>query len=101
VTLTAAILGYGATSAEPIIAGLALYVIVAFAVLDSYYLLLERKYRELFARSASEDATGYSLAVGRPAAKQILGAMHSPAVVILSGMTLIVTIGVGVYLPIK
>lgn len=101
VTLTAATLGYGATSAKPIIAGLALYVIVAFAVLDSYYLVLERQYRVLYARSAAQDATDYSLAIARPTPKQILDAMRSPGVALLYGMSLMVTIGVGVYLLLK
>ncbi len=101
VTLTAALLGYGATAATPIIAGLALYIIVAFAVLDSYYLVLERKYRELYVQFAEGGATGYSLTVGRPSPGQIISAMRSPVVMILYGMSLLVAIGVGLYLLLK
>jgi uncharacterized membrane protein YdfJ with MMPL/SSD domain len=101
VTLTAALLGYGATAATPVIVGLAIYVIVAFAVLDAYYLVLERKYRELYLRSATGDEAGWSLTVGRPSPGQIAVAMLSPVVVILYGMSFLVAIGVGIYLLLK
>jgi hypothetical protein len=101
VTLTAALLGYGATAATPIIVGLALYVVVAFATLDSYYLVLERKYRELYTRSAGDDSAGWSLTVSRPSPGQILTAMRSPVVMILYGMSILVAIGVGLYLVLK
>jgi hypothetical protein len=55
VTVTAALLGCGATAAAPIIIGIAVYVIVAFAILDAYYLVLEDKFRELYSRSAAEN----------------------------------------------
>jgi hypothetical protein len=101
VTLTAALLGYGATAATPIIIGLALYVIVAFAILDSYYLVLERKYRELYTRSAGDDSADWSLTIGRPSPGQIVSAMRSPVTMILYGMSMLVAIGVGLYLVLK
>ncbi|MEU3457702.1 hypothetical protein ABZ671_29500 [Micromonospora sp. NPDC006766] len=101
VTLTAALLGYGATAAAPIIIGLALYVIVAFAILDAYYLVLERKYRDLYLRSAGDDQDGWSLTVGRPTAGQIIRGLRSPVLVILYGMSLVVAVGVGLHLLLK
>jgi uncharacterized membrane protein YdfJ with MMPL/SSD domain len=101
VTLTAALLGYGATAATPIIIGLALYVIVAFAILDAYYLVLERKYRDLYMCSVGDDQDNWSLTVGRPTPGEIIRGLSSPVVVILYGMSLLVAFGVGLYLLLK
>jgi hypothetical protein len=83
VTVTAALLGYGATATTPIIVGIAVYVIVAFATLDSYYLVLERSYRDLYRHAAGEEQADWNLSINRPASGQVLRAMRSPVVVIL------------------
>jgi hypothetical protein len=101
VTVTAALLGYGATAATPIIVGIAVYVIVAFATLDSYYLVLERNYRDLYRHAAGEEKVDWSLSIDRPTPGQVLSAMRSPVVVILYGMSILVAASVGLYILLK
>src|SRR5919112_427942 len=76
VTITGALLGFGATSATPIVAAIANYVICAFAVLDAYYLALERAYRTLYHRAASGQADTWTLDIIRPAGGQIGAALR-------------------------
>jgi hypothetical protein len=43
VTVTAALLGFGASTAQPSVALIVVYVIVAFAFLDAYFLASKRR----------------------------------------------------------
>ena len=47
VTITAALLGVAINNHKPLLAWLTVYVVSVLAVLDGYYLALERSYREL------------------------------------------------------
>jgi hypothetical protein len=102
VTVTAALLGLGAAATRPIIAIVAVYVIVAFASLDSYYLSLERAYRDLYrataATTASEPVTGWSMDVAKPTTRDIAHAMLSPAILILYSTSFIATLTIAIYL---
>jgi hypothetical protein len=101
VTVTGALLGFGATSATPIVAAIAIYVICAFAALDAYYLSLERAYRTLYHRAASGETDDWTLDITRPAAKQIGTALRSPAIALLYGASLLVAATIVIYLLVK
>jgi hypothetical protein len=83
ITLTGALLGYGATTATPVLALIAAYVVLAFAALDGYYLSVERAYRGLYADAVAGSAAQWSLTVDRPTRAGYLSATLSPANVIL------------------
>jgi hypothetical protein len=98
VTVTGALLGFGASSATPIIAIIAIYVICAFAALDAYFLTLERGYRILYQQACDDQTSPWLLAISRPTTKQVATALISPAIVILYGTSLLVAISIGIYL---
>lgn len=98
VTVTGALLGFGATRSTPLVAFVAVYVVVAFAVLDAYYLALERGYRSLYASAARGDTGSWSLEVPRATSGQIVAALRSPSVALLYGASLLVALTVGVSL---
>lgn len=96
ITVTAALLGFG-TAASPIAPGIALYVIITFAVLDSYYLSLERAYRRLYAITATREPSDWTLEVDRPSAREIARALWSPSILLLYGSSLLAAAIVGLY----
>jgi hypothetical protein len=98
VTVTGALLGFGASSATPIVAIIAVYVVCAFAALDAYFLTLERGYRALYQRARDDRTDPWELTINRPTPKQVATALLSPAVVMLYGMSLLVAVSIGIYL---
>jgi hypothetical protein len=98
VTVTGALLSFGATSATPIVPLIAIYVVLAFAALDAYYLALERAYRALYHRVAAGRAETWTLDITRPTAGQVGTALRSPAIAILYGTSLLVAAIIGTYL---
>ncbi len=101
VTVTSAILGFGATAARPLVALIAVYVIVAFAVLDAYYLALERAYRELYRQAGTGEVELWALAVARPTPRGVLTAFRSPVIVVLYGASLLVAASVIAFLALR
>lgn len=101
VTLTAALLGFGVTTTTAFAALLALYVTVVFAVLDGYYLALERGYRELYEGALAGTVGDWVMRAGRPTPRRIASAMLSPATALLYGTSLVVIVGVGTYLLLR
>jgi hypothetical protein len=101
VTVTAALLGFGTTTTNPLIAAVAAYVVVAFAALDGYYLALERAYRRLYRKAAAGDATPWTLDVDQPRPADVAAAMRTPAIALLYGASLLATGSVAVYLATK
>jgi hypothetical protein len=97
VTVTAALLGLGATATTPIVALIAVYVVAAFAALDAYYLSLERAYRRLYREAVDDVVHEWSLSIKRPQLDDVLSAMRSPAVSVLYGSSLFATLGIGIY----
>jgi hypothetical protein len=81
VTITAALLGVAINNHKPVLAWLGVYVVCILAVLDAYYLALERSYRALY-KTASNDqnANEWSLAAPRPGLAGVLKAVLSPSV---------------------
>jgi hypothetical protein len=55
ITTTTAVCGFAITLQRPLVALLALLPIVTFALLDTPYLRVERRFRELFDRIRAED----------------------------------------------
>jgi hypothetical protein len=98
VTVTAALLGFSATSATPLVALIALYVVLAFALLDGYYLALERSYRQLYQAVVDNIAKPWTLHTGKPTPATIAAAIRTPAIPALYGSSLLTTATVAVYL---
>jgi hypothetical protein len=101
VTLSGALLGYAATASTPAVAVIAAYAILAFAILDAYYLALERQYRLLYQRTTIEDRTSWLMDIDQPSARQIITAVRSPVIVVLYGTSLAVATAVGIYLMLR
>jgi hypothetical protein len=89
VTVTAALLGFSATTHKPPVALVALYVVVSFAVLDCYYLSVERSFRRLYDEVVAETAPDWSLTISRPTLGSMFEAAKSPSVFILYGASAI------------
>ncbi|MFI7430063.1 hypothetical protein ACIBPB_23980 [Micromonospora sp. NPDC049836] len=98
VTVTAAVLGFGVTTTTPVAVLIAGYVIAAFAMLDSYYLALERAYRTLYNRAVAGGVPPWTLTIERIALRDVVAAFRSPAVVLLYGASLLAALGVGGFL---
>ena len=100
VTVTSALLAASATTNTPITGILALYVIMTFAVLDAYYLAIERAYRVLYDSVAATDPTAtpsWTMSITRPGTRQILATLRSPAISLLYSSSALVAIVVAAY----
>jgi hypothetical protein len=95
------VLGYSATVSTPLVAAIAAWVVIAFAVMDAYYLSLERQYRQLYRRVAADDKVAWQMDIEQPSRKQLMLALRSPVNVILYGSSLSVALAVGVFLLAK
>lgn len=69
-TLTSALLGFAATRGDALLAFLALVAVLAFWLLDAYFLRQERAFRLMFADVAAKKVAGFSLNPA-PYAKQV------------------------------
>jgi cytochrome c biogenesis protein CcdA len=99
VTITAALLGVAINNHKPWLAWLAVYAIFVLAVLDAYYLALEKSYRKLYKTEAAEkEQDRWSLSVDAPGLGKVLAASRSPSVWPFYGSALIVAIIAGVML---
>jgi hypothetical protein len=101
VTVSGALLGYATSASTPVVAVIAAYVIVAFAVLDAYYLALERQYRILYREAVEEEGIPWLMDVVPPSRRQVLAALGSPVNVILYGSSVMVAAAVSTYLLIR
>ncbi len=97
VTLNAALLGFGASTTRSAVALIAVYVILAFAVLDAYYLALERNYRGLYNKAYRGEVDVWTMLVPRPTLREFTSALFSAAVAILYGASLLTAITVAIY----
>ena len=95
VAVVAALLGLASADSNRAFALIAVYVVVAFAALDAYYLALERAYRNLY-DTASAEATddAWALKVDPVGVVGVLAALNSPSVWLLHGVALVVSIAV-------
>jgi hypothetical protein len=101
ITLTGALLGYGASTRTPLIAFVAGYAVIAFAALDGYYLALERGYRSLYTEVLDGQAEDWSMVNPRPIRSLYLKATFSLANIILYGASLSVVAIIGVFLALR
>jgi hypothetical protein len=101
VTVSGALLGYSATASTPVVAAIATYVIMAFAVLDAYYLAVERQYRLLYRRMTTDGGTPWLMEIEQPSGQQVATALRSPVILILYGSSLAVAAAVGIFLLLK
>ncbi|MET8256513.1 hypothetical protein [Micromonospora sp. NPDC005205] len=101
VTVTAAVLGFGANATSPIISIIAFYVISAFACLDAYYLGLERAHRDLYQLAVQGIAEPWSFGIRRPGAREMMQAMRSPSIALPYGASLLAATAVSVYVTLK
>lgn len=85
VTLAGGLLSLAAADSNRAFASIALYVIVALAGLDAYYLAMERNYRGLHATAATEADNAWGLAAGPVRWSDVLRAAGSPSVWLLHG----------------
>jgi hypothetical protein len=92
VTLTGALLSLTATRHDTTIALIAIYVLVAMATLDAYYLATERAYRTLYDHATTQPDTEWHLHATRPRAGDIAHALTSPSILLLYGLSLTATI---------
>jgi len=83
VTLTAAILGLAAKDAKAGIALVALVPVLAFWGLDAYYLMLERKFRDLWGEAVKADPEtppAFLMSPGKLSVDDWIEAVARPAV---------------------
>lgn len=92
VTLTGALLSLAATRQDPTIAAITIYVLMAMATLDAYYLTLERSYRTLYHQATTQPDTEWSLHAPKPTPADIAHALTSPSILLLYGFSLIATL---------
>lgn len=97
VTLTSALLGLGATSNTALLPGLAIYVIAVFALLDAYYLTLERGYRTLYDTTRTAASTNWAMTVPAPTPTSIGTALTSWSITPLYGASLALAIATTIY----
>ncbi|MGW4499901.1 hypothetical protein ACWENR_14980 [Micromonospora sp. NPDC004336] len=97
VTVTAALLGFGAKAETAIVVFIAFYVIVAFAVLDAYYLCLERAYRILYRDAVSQPTASWTLTINGPGLADVLRGLRSPSIALVYGSSILAILGVGTY----
>ena len=99
VTITAALLGVAINNHKPWLAWLAVYAICVLAVLDAYYLALERSYRALYTTEAArQDQNQWSLAAQPVRPGRVLAAIKSPSVWVFYGSAVVVAIIAGAML---
>ena len=101
VTVTAALLGLSANATSPAISIIAFYVVISFAVLDAYYLAVERAHRVLYEQTVAGQVPQWSLTVTRPTLRQTLRALRSPSVALLYGASLGATAAITAYISLK
>ena len=92
VTITAALLGVAINNHKHMLAWLAVYVVCVLAVLDAYYLALERSYRKLYSTAAGESADNWSLGASSVGPIKVLAALISPSIWIFYGSAVIAAI---------
>jgi hypothetical protein len=97
VTITSALLGVAINNGKPLLALLAAYAVSVLAVLDAYYLALERSYREFYKTAAEEPGQEqWSMTIEPIGLGKVLPAAASPSVWLFYGSAIVATIIVGI-----
>ena len=93
VTITAALLGVAINNHKPFLAWLAVYVVCVLALLDGYYLALERSYRDLYRTAAGEQGQdNWSLAAPAVGLGKVLATVKSPSIWVFYGSAILAAI---------
>jgi hypothetical protein len=80
ITLVTAAGGLATALQKPWVVAITLLPIIAFSLLDSRFLVIERRYRALFDRVRSEslgEETAFEMGVGKTSTREILSALCS------------------------
>lgn len=101
VTVTAALLGFGGNATNALISTVAIYVVAAFALLDAYYLGLERAHRVLYQQAVNDMVEPWTFTIDRPGLREILRAVCSPSIALLYGSSLLTAVAVSIYLSVR
>jgi hypothetical protein len=80
VSLVAGLTALAKADTDRDIAWISCGVIVLFALLDAYYLAVERKYRKLYEDADAGRVAAYSLAANPPGVRAVLSAVGSVAI---------------------
>jgi hypothetical protein len=80
VTITAALLGVAINNKNQWLAWFGVYAIVVLALLDSYYLALEKSFRDLYNAAIGQDKSNWSLTPVAVKLPNVLKALRSPSV---------------------
>lgn len=94
VTFAAGLLGLSSADDNADLAWIAVGSVVVFAVLDAYYLAIESKYRDLYARALEPGAPAWALTTAKADASSVLAAMGSPSVWLPHGAALLAALAV-------
>ncbi len=89
VTLVGALLTLAANDADRTIVAIAIYILIAMATLDAYYLALERAYRHLYDTATTAPVTEWGLQPDKVTPTDVARAMTSPSIFLLHGLSLI------------
>jgi len=95
VTLVAGLSAFAKSDSNPSFAWIAVFVVAVFSVLDAYYLALEHAYRDLYDEAVRQTNSGvWTLKAGKLGLRHIGRALLRPAVFLLHGAALAVSIAV-------
>lgn len=93
VTVVAGLSAFATDKSDASFALIAVVVVVVFALLDAYYLALEKAYRDLFTtHAAQEGATEWAMEADAVRVGDIMAALSRPAVWLLHGVALVAAI---------
>lgn len=96
VTFAAGLLGLSSADDNPNLAWIAVGSVAVFAVLDAYYLSIESKYRDLYARAIESIGPTWALTTAKADASSVLAAMVSPSVWLPHGAALLAALAVAI-----
>ena len=94
ITLTAALLGFAASDNDPDFAWIAVGAATVFALVDAWYLALERRYRDLYNSARGRTGTDWGLAAGKAGFTGVLNALFSWSVLLPHGTAVLAALGV-------
>ena len=98
ITVTGALLGYGASTGSAALALIAAWAVVAFAALDAYYLSLERAYRAHYEAAVAGAIADWDLNITPPTGADYYAAIRSRANLLLYSTALLTTAAIYIYL---
>jgi hypothetical protein len=94
VTIAAGLSAFARTEADRSLAWIGVGVVAVFALLDAYYLAVERVYRQLYDEALAAIANSYAMKARNVGLRQVLGALISASVLplhaaVMAGATVV------------